>query len=314
MPKYLVIELGVSKCKISYILTFPARMIIQLFFNRLDGDAIVDFVKALCQISLDELAHPGHPRMFSLQKIVEISYYNMGRIRLQWSRIWQVLGEHFNTVGCNPNEEICFFAVDSLRQLSMKFIEKGEFPNFRFQKEFLRPFEHIMKRNESPAIRDMVSVKKMTNVKFDRTVKKVTETSNMSNLTELSSFDGLYRVPWQVVRCVAQMVNSQAANIKSGWKNIFSVFHLAAGDQEEAIVELAFQTTGKIIVDLYDRQFPAMIDSFQDAVKCLSEFACNARFLDTSMEAIRLVRACANSVHCGAHLFAEHAGRYCRSL
>lgn len=50
-----------------------------------------------------------------------------------------------------------------------------------------------------------------------------------------------------VVRCVAQMVNSQAANIKSGWKNIFSVFHLAASDHDEAIVELAFQTTGKII-------------------------------------------------------------------
>ena len=53
-----------------------------------------------------------------------------------------------------------------------------------------------------------------------------------------------------VVRCVAQMVNSQAANIKSGWKNIFSVFHLAASDHEEGIVELAFQTTGKIICKL----------------------------------------------------------------
>ncbi|CAH1119686.1 unnamed protein product [Phaedon cochleariae] len=234
--------------------------------TRLDGDAVVDFVKALCKISLEELAHPGHPRMFSLQKIVEISYYNMGRIRLQWSKIWQVLGEHFNTVGCNPNEEICFFAVDSLRQLSMKFIEKGEFSNFRFQKDFLRPFEYIMKNNKSPTIRDMV------------------------------------------VRCVAQMVNSQAKNIRSGWKNIFSVFHLAAGDQEEAIVELAFQTTGKIIVELYEKQFATMIDSFQDAVKCLSEFACNARFPDTSMEAIRLVRACAGSVAGSPHLFAEHGG------
>ena len=50
-----------------------------------------------------------------------------------------------------------------------------------------------------------------------------------------------------VVRCVAQMVNSQAGNIRSGWKNIFSVFHLAASDHDEAIVELAFQTTSKII-------------------------------------------------------------------
>ena len=47
-----------------------------------------------------------------------------------------------------PNEEVSFFVVDSLRQLAMKFVERGELANFRFQKDFLRPFEHIMKRNE----------------------------------------------------------------------------------------------------------------------------------------------------------------------
>lgn len=47
-----------------------------------------------------------------------------------------------------------------------------------------------------------------------------------------------------VVRCLAQMVNAKASQIKSGWKNIFSVFHLAASDSDAAIVELAFQTTG----------------------------------------------------------------------
>lgn len=59
-----------------------------------------------------------------------------------------------------------------------------------------------------------------------------------------------YRSPTirdMVVRCIAQMVNSQAGNIRSGWKNIFSVFHLAASDQDESIVELAFQTTGHIV-------------------------------------------------------------------
>ncbi|KAK7489018.1 hypothetical protein BaRGS_00019679, partial [Batillaria attramentaria] len=233
---------------------------------RLDGDAIVEFTKALCQVSLDELASTTHPRMFSLQKIVEISYYNMGRIRLQWSRIWQHIGDHFNKVGCSPMEDVAFFAVDSLRQLSMKFIEKGEFSNFRFQKDFLRPFEHIMKRNRSPTIRDMV------------------------------------------VRCVAQMVNSQAASIKSGWKNIFSVFHLAASDHDEGIVELAFQTTGKIILSVFEKHFASIIDSFQDAVKCLSEFACNAAFPDTSMEAIRLIRSCAKYVAEKPHMFRDHAG------
>ncbi|MBN3299867.1 BIG2 protein, partial [Amia calva] len=222
--------------------------------TRLDGNAVVDFVRWLCAVSMDELASPHHPRMFSLQKIVEISYYNMNRIRLQWSRIWQVIGDHFNKVGCNPNEDVAIFAVDSLRQLSMKFLEKGELANFRFQKDFLRPFEHIMKKNRSPTIRDMV------------------------------------------IRCIAQMVNSQAANIRSGWKNIFSVFHQAASDHDETIVELAFQTTGHIVVSTFQRHFGAAIDSFQDAVKCLSEFVCNAAFPDTSMEAIRLIRHCAKYV------------------
>uniref|UniRef100_A0A671K525 Brefeldin A-inhibited guanine nucleotide-exchange protein 2-like n=1 Tax=Sinocyclocheilus anshuiensis TaxID=1608454 RepID=A0A671K525_9TELE len=222
--------------------------------TRLDGNAIVDFVRWLCAVSMDELASAHQPRMFSLQKIVEISYYNMNRIRLQWSRIWQVIGDHFNKVGCNPNEDVAIFAVDSLRQLSMKFLEKGELANFRFQKDFLRPFEHIMKKNRSPTIRDMV------------------------------------------IRCVAQMVNSQAANIRSGWKNIFSVFHQAASDHDENIVNLAFQTTGHIVMNTFQQHFAAAIDSFQDAVKCLSEFVCNAAFPDTSMEAIRLIRHCAKYV------------------
>ena len=45
------------------------------------------------QVSTEELAVQPQPRMFSLTKLVEISYYNMGRIRLQWSRIWKVLGK-----------------------------------------------------------------------------------------------------------------------------------------------------------------------------------------------------------------------------
>uniref|UniRef100_H3CH50 ARF guanine nucleotide exchange factor 2 n=1 Tax=Tetraodon nigroviridis TaxID=99883 RepID=H3CH50_TETNG len=222
--------------------------------TRLDGNAIVDFVRWLCAVSMDELASAHQPRMFSLQKIVEISYYNMNRIRLQWSRIWQVIGDHFNKVGCNPNEDVAIFAVDSLRQLSMKFLEKGELANFRFQKDFLRPFEHIVKKNRSPTIRDMV------------------------------------------IRCVAQMVNSQAANIRSGWKNIFSVFHQAASDHDESIVELAFQTTGHIVTNTFQEHFASAIDSFQDVVKCLAEFVCNTAFPDTSMEAIRLIRHCARYV------------------
>lgn len=47
----------------------------------LDSDAIVAFVRCLVTISLDELRDAAAPRVFSLTKIVEISTFNMGRIR-----------------------------------------------------------------------------------------------------------------------------------------------------------------------------------------------------------------------------------------
>jgi brefeldin A-inhibited guanine nucleotide-exchange protein len=64
--------------------------------------AIVDFVRSLSEISWEEIQSSGsaeHPRVFCLTKLVEISYYNMNRIRLEWTHMWAILGEHFNQVG-----------------------------------------------------------------------------------------------------------------------------------------------------------------------------------------------------------------------
>jgi brefeldin A-inhibited guanine nucleotide-exchange protein len=41
--------------------------------QRLNSEAIIDFVKALCKVSMDELRSPSDPRVFSLTKIVEIA-------------------------------------------------------------------------------------------------------------------------------------------------------------------------------------------------------------------------------------------------
>lgn len=62
--------------------------------------------------------------------------------------------------------------------------------------------------------------------------------------------------------------------------------------------DLHFQTLLPYVspATIFQHHFPAAIDSFQDAVKCLSEFACNAAFPDTSMEAIRLIRFCGKYV------------------
>nr|CAG8527349.1 838_t:CDS:10 [Entrophospora candida] len=122
-------------------------------------DRIFNFVSSLSSVSWEEIQSSSmaeHPRIFSLQKIVEISYYNMGRIRMEWSNVWAILGEHFNQVGCHPNINIGFFAVDSLRQLAMQFLHKDELPHFKFQKDFLRPFGYILANNSNISIKDMI--------------------------------------------------------------------------------------------------------------------------------------------------------------
>lgn len=42
--------------------------------QNLNSEAIVDFVKALCKVSMGELRSTSDPRVFSLTKIVEIAY------------------------------------------------------------------------------------------------------------------------------------------------------------------------------------------------------------------------------------------------
>ncbi|KAK9722111.1 guanine nucleotide exchange protein for ADP-robosylation factor [Basidiobolus ranarum] len=177
---------------------------------RLSGRAVVDFVRALSEISMEEIQlskNSEHPRTYCLQKLVEICYYNMNRIRMEWSNMWAILGDHFNQVGCHSNAHVGFFALDSLRQLSMKFLEKEELPHFKFQKDFLKPFEFIMEHNQNYHIKDMA------------------------------------------LRCLQQMIQARGYHIRSGWKTMFRVFSKAAKEDNEAIVAMAFEIIKSVSKD-----------------------------------------------------------------
>ncbi|KAI8898774.1 hypothetical protein BC833DRAFT_417312 [Globomyces pollinis-pini] len=174
---------------------------------KLSGNAIVHFVRALCDTSWDEIStsvDKDHPRMYCLQRLVEISYYNMKRIRVEWTNIWAILGEHFNQVGCYPNTTVAFFAIDKLRQLAMKFLEIEELPNFKFQKDFLRPFEEIVKNNNDPKIKDMCLV------------------------------------------CLQQLIQIKGKSLKSGWKTLCGTLMRVSRDTNEQIVNLSFELVTSI--------------------------------------------------------------------
>ncbi|CAN1290784.1 Brefeldin A-inhibited guanine nucleotide-exchange protein 5 [Linum perenne] len=129
----------------------------QVYINsfRLPGTSITEFVSALCGISAEELKQTP-ARVFSLQKLVEISYYNMSRIRMVWAKIWVVLAYHFIFAGSHQEEKVAMYAIDSLRQLGMKYLERGELATFAFQNEILKPFVVLMRNSQSISIRSLI--------------------------------------------------------------------------------------------------------------------------------------------------------------
>ncbi|XP_074312417.1 brefeldin A-inhibited guanine nucleotide-exchange protein 5 [Silene latifolia] len=129
----------------------------QVFLNsvRLPSDAVVEFFTALCGVSAEELKQ-NPARVYSLQKLVEISYYNMARIRMVWARIWSVLANHFIFAGSHHDEKVAMYAIDSLRQLGMKYLERAELANFTFQNDILKPFVVLMRNSRSESTRRLI--------------------------------------------------------------------------------------------------------------------------------------------------------------
>ncbi|PKA52423.1 Brefeldin A-inhibited guanine nucleotide-exchange protein 5 [Apostasia shenzhenica] len=129
----------------------------QVFENsvKLPSDSVVEFFAALCGVSAEELKQTP-PRIFSLQKLVEISYYNMDRIRLVWARIWSVLAQHFISAGSHHEEKVAMYAIDSLRQLGMKYLGRDELINFTFQNDILKPFVILMRNSWNEKIRALI--------------------------------------------------------------------------------------------------------------------------------------------------------------
>ncbi len=121
--------------------------------------------------------------------------------------MWTILGGHFNQVCCHNNPHVSFFALDALRQLAMRFLEKEELANFRFQKDFLRPFEFAMSNNTNADAREMVSPLHQT---------------KLMNRTDLLPF------LTQILQCMQQMIQARVHNLRSGWQTMFKVFSAAS--------------------------------------------------------------------------------------
>lgn len=98
------------------------------------------------------------PSIFSLQRLVDVADYNMDvRPRLVWAQIWELMADYFAQNACHSNAMVSVFAIDSLKQLSFKFLDKPELSEFNFQRLFLNPFLVVMEnKNSREDIRELV--------------------------------------------------------------------------------------------------------------------------------------------------------------
>ena len=187
--------------------------------------------------------------MYLLQKIVEIAYYNVHRIRFEWSQIWRILQPHFNTVSCHPNVQVATFAVDSLRQLSMKFLERDELAHYNTHHEFLKSFEWIMKNNVHPVIRELI-------------------VSSLSQM--MSSRANNIKSGWKSIFVVLCKSASPPTHISSKGENLNGGLVMTVKEWEK-LVRMSYD----LIQVVFNSHFQVVVSAgaFVDYVSALSEYA-----------------------------------------
>jgi len=192
----------------------------------------------------------------------------MDRVRFQWQSIWRTVGEHFTWVGSHKNLHVVTYAIDSLRQLAAKFLEKEERKSFSYQKMFLRPFETIM----------------------------------LNNLTSRQK-----EIKEYVVMCIAALCQQKAKYIRSGWEVILNIFTLAAQDTEAHLAAQSFQALDYAVTNhfgLLEESLPELVNCLskfsmnpQQSTKALSLLKVCARRLSTSQIVEDYVEGQGRAVH-----------------
>lgn len=248
----------------------------------LDSKMIIEFVKALCDVSLTELKkklnddgeageageageegeageagereeereEDKRPRHYLMQKVVEVADYNMYcRSRLEWTQIWQIMSEYYISLGCFPMGQVALSAIDSLKQLSVKFLDKEDLRAYNFQKSFIRPFEYIISRTPSADTREMI------------------------------------------LHVVHNIVQTRSKNLSSGWKIVFSVCTYCAENEAYPLTNIAWS----MAKELFDVYFECMVPEMNDLTTTYCSFI-GVEKEDICKEAREYVTKCADAI------------------
>jgi hypothetical protein len=218
--------------------------------SSLSTAAVTEFVLQLCRVSRMEISHYGgqvgseantvdltqvhyrqhhtllnstakdadgfhhhQPNIYNLQKLVEVTHYNMdSRPRLVFAELWTTVAGHLTSTALHSNSAVAMYAVDSFRQLSIQYLQRDELGVFEFQRRFLKPLETVMAR------------------------------SQLSTTKEL-----LLKCVERIILMFGSGEGNSAGRLRSGWRPILAVLGLAGRDQDEGIAKLGFSMlTGQL--------------------------------------------------------------------
>jgi Sec7-like guanine-nucleotide exchange factor len=118
----------------------------------------MEFIKAMCDITKREFQNNSLTRIFFLQKIVEVveiylfSLHKFNNI----DDIWKIISNFFIEIGISSNIENATTSIDSLRQLTMKYLEKKEEKKYNFQNQCFKPFLSITKKCNNNVIKEYI--------------------------------------------------------------------------------------------------------------------------------------------------------------
>lgn len=173
--------------------------------------------------------HRNQPNIYNLQKLVEVTHYNMeSRPRLVFAEIWTTVSAHLTSTALHSNAAVAMYAVDSFRQLSIHCLQREELGVFEFQRRFLKPFEVIMAKAEH------VTTKELLLKCVDRIILMF-GSSFGDEATEASTPEN------------GHSSEVRTGTLRSGWRPVLAVLGLAGQDEDEGIARAGFKMlTGQL--------------------------------------------------------------------
>ena len=152
--------------------------------------------------------HHSQPNIYNLQKLVEVTHYNMeSRPRMIFADLWATIADHLTYTALHHNPAIAMYAVDSFRQLCIQYLQRDELEVFEFQRRFLKPLETVMAKSRQSSTKELLlnCVARLIQIFGDANDKK------------------------------------QKGGLKSGWVPILAILGLAGQDSDKAITTLAMK-------------------------------------------------------------------------